>query len=272
MATIPQIRNRLLEGFPEPQADLLAHVFVESQDQLVTKAELNELTGAVKELAVAQGRTEQRVEELAVAQGRTEQRVEELAVAQGRTEQRVEELAVAQGSTEQSLKALAESHSQTQQELRGLTKTVHELVTEQKKMLIRLDKSDGRSFELLLRTHLPSYLGRHMRKCRVIAVEQILDSVEGRLTDEEVDDLLRIDILATAEVDGKLMYLVGEVSCTAHKQDVVRALRRAEHLRKAGLPTIAFVACEAITHKTAELASRENVRLLVKGRLLPETA
>ena len=342
MATIPQIRNRLLEGFPEPQADLLAHVFVESQDQLVTKAELNELTGVVKDLAVAQGRTEQRVGELVVAQGRTEQRVEELAVAQGRTEQRVEELAlaqgrteqrveelalaqgrteqrveelavaqgrteqrveelavaqgrteqrveelviaqgrtekrvetlaVAQGTTEQSLWALTESHNQTQQELRGLTKTVQEFVAEQKQKRIRLDDSDGRTLELLLRTRLPAYLGPHMRKCRVITVEQILDTVEGRLTIEEIEDLLRIDILATAEVDGTLMHLAGEVSRTAHKQDVVRALRRAEHLRKAGLPTIAFVACDAITHKTAELASREKVRVLIKGRLLPETA
>ena len=50
MATIPHIRNRLLQEFPEPQADLLARVFVESHDELVTKAELNELTGVVKEL------------------------------------------------------------------------------------------------------------------------------------------------------------------------------------------------------------------------------
>ena len=35
MVTIPQIRSRLLEQFPEPQADLLAHVFVESHDALV---------------------------------------------------------------------------------------------------------------------------------------------------------------------------------------------------------------------------------------------
>jgi uncharacterized protein YifN (PemK superfamily) len=72
MATIPQIRTRLLEGFPEPQADLLAHVFVESHDALVTKAELNELTGVVNELAG-------NLNELAAAQKRTEWAVADLA-------------------------------------------------------------------------------------------------------------------------------------------------------------------------------------------------
>lgn len=100
MATIPQIRSRLLEQFPDPQATLLAHVFVESYDALVTKAELNELTGVVhdlsgvvKELAEAQKRTEVRVEELAAAQQRTEIHVEELADAQKRTEFAVGDLA-----------------------------------------------------------------------------------------------------------------------------------------------------------------------------------
>jgi len=230
MATIPQIRNRLLEGFPEQQADLLAHVFVESHDELVTKAELNELTGAVKELAVAQGRSEHRIEELTNSQNRTDRH------------------------------------------LQDLTKTVERLVTVQEKMLVRLDRYDGWSFELFLRTHLPAYLGRHMRKCRVISAEQLLDVVEDRLADADLEDLLRADLVATAEVAGTPTHLVGEVSCTGHRHDVVRAARRAEHLRKAGLPAIAFVACEAISRKNVEFASREKVRVLIEGRLLPETA
>jgi hypothetical protein len=103
MATIPQIRNRLLQGFPEPQADLLAHVFVESHDELVTKAELNELTGVVSDLAVnvkdlseAQKRTEERVEQLAEAQS-------ELAEAQKRTEWAVADLAKQVGGLSNAL-------------------------------------------------------------------------------------------------------------------------------------------------------------------------
>jgi hypothetical protein len=151
-----------------------------------------------------------------------------------------------------------------------MSRVVAELAAFQQQMLIRLDKNDGRSFELFLRTHLPAYLGRHMRRCRVISADQLLDTVEGRLAEEEVDDLLRADLVATVVVDGTPMHLVGEVSCTADNEDVMRAARRAGHLRKAGLPAMPFVACEAIGPKTFELASREQVRVLVEGRLLPE--
>lgn len=68
MATIPQIRDRLLEGFPEKQANLLAHVVIEAHDDLVNRADFHALTGVVQELAEAQKRTEARVGELAEAQ------------------------------------------------------------------------------------------------------------------------------------------------------------------------------------------------------------
>lgn len=79
MTTIPKMRSLLLQEFPEPQADLLAHVFIESYDELVTKAELNELTGVVNKLA-------QSVQELAESQKQTDRRLAELSEAQKRTE------------------------------------------------------------------------------------------------------------------------------------------------------------------------------------------
>jgi hypothetical protein len=54
------------------QADLMARVFVPAHDQLVTKAEFNELTGVVWELAEAQ-------REIAEAQQGTEWSVRALA-------------------------------------------------------------------------------------------------------------------------------------------------------------------------------------------------
>jgi hypothetical protein len=79
VATIPQIRNRLLEGFPEKQADLLAHVVIEAHDDLVNQADFHALTGVVKELADAQ-------KELADAQKELADSQKELADAQQRTE------------------------------------------------------------------------------------------------------------------------------------------------------------------------------------------
>ena len=79
MATIPQLRNRLLEGFSEKQADLLAHVVIEAHDDLVNRADFHALTGVVRELADAQ-------KDLADAQKELADSQKELTVAQNRTE------------------------------------------------------------------------------------------------------------------------------------------------------------------------------------------
>jgi hypothetical protein len=270
MSTIPHIRDQLLKEFSAPQADLLAHVVTEAYDSLVTRADLHELTGVVKELAVAQKQTEVRLGELSDAQRQTEVRVGELSDAQKQTEVRLGELSDAQRQTGLRMGELADSQKHTDIQFGEMSRVVSELASLQQQMLIRLDRNDGRSFELFLRTHLPAYLGRHMRRCRVISAEQLLDTVENRLAEELVDDLLRADLIATAVVDGTLMHLVGEVSCTADNEDVVRAARRAGLLRAAGIQAMPFVACEAIGPKTLELAGREKVRVLVEGRLLPE--
>ena len=82
MASIPQIRNRLLEEFPEKQADLLARVVIEAHDDLVNQADFHALTGVVKELADAQKEFAEAQAELAQAQRNTEATVADLAKTQ----------------------------------------------------------------------------------------------------------------------------------------------------------------------------------------------
>jgi len=86
MVSIAKMREQLLEGFPEPQADLMARVFVSAHDELVTKAELNELTAVMRDLAEAQKRTDEKMRDLAEAQKRTDE-------AQRRTVWAVKDLA-----------------------------------------------------------------------------------------------------------------------------------------------------------------------------------
>lgn len=258
MATIPQIRDRLLEGFPEKQADLLAHVVIEAHDDLVNRADFHALTGVVGELAG-------KVSELADAQKRTEVRVEELADAQKRTEVRVEELADAQKRTEVNLGELAAAQ-------RGTEGTVSELVQTQNRMLIRLDRLDGRSLEQTLFRHLPAYVGRVFQKCRVIEPLELVASLEGHVGEQELEDLLLTDIVATAKFGERSVHLVVEVSCTAHGNDVERVIRRVTALSKAGLDAIGIVACEAISPQILARAQGYGVRVLLDGRLMPEAA
>lgn len=230
MATIPQIRNRLLEGFPEKQADLLAHVVIEAHDDLVNRADFHALTGVVKELADSQ-------RDLADAQKRTEERVEELAGAQTRTEQ-----------------------------------ILSEVVTTQKKMLIRLDRLDGHMLEDQIAKNLPAFLGREFRRCRVLQRAEFVESLEDRLPEDALADLMRADAIATAKRAEQLVHIVVEASCTADSDDIDRAVRRAAALAQAGFTAIGIVACETISPQTLDATRSRGLRVLTNGWLLPEAA
>ncbi|MFM8998847.1 MAG: hypothetical protein ACKOKE_01995 [Actinomycetota bacterium] len=244
MATIPQIRNRLLEGFSEKQADLLAHVVIEAHDDLVNQADFHALTGVVKDLADAQ-------KDLAEAQ-------KDLAEAQRQTEKRVEELTEAQ-------KELAEAQNRTEGTLTDVVKT-------QQKMLIRLDRLDGHMLEDKVAKNLPAFLGREFRRCRVLDRADFVESLEGRLAEAELADLMRADVIAVAKRAEQVVHIVVEVSCTADADDLARAVRRAAALASAGHTAIGIVACESISPQTLAAARNHGLRVLTNGWLLPEAA
>jgi hypothetical protein len=153
--------DRALTGLAEAQ------VRTESRVEELARAQAR-TESRVEELAQAQVRTEARDEELARAQARTEARVEELAQAQARTEARVEELAQAQARTEVVVARLLESQTQMQDAIRRLT--------------IRTDALVGRTFELQFRDRITSYLGLFMRRCRLVDVGDLIDTLEYEWT------------------------------------------------------------------------------------------
>jgi hypothetical protein len=257
-------------------------------------ANTSRLEAALARLAEAQARTEGRVEALAEAQARTEGKVEALVEAQARTESRLDRL-------EQTVEKLAEAQARTEGKLEQLI----EIVT---KLVIRSDRHEGDLLELRFRNRLPSYLGRLLRKAKVIEAADLIDAIEPVLGAVAVDDFLRADVVATGILhagsrdplpagsrdplpagsrdplpagsrdplpagsrgtpDGSLTYLVGEISFTADENDVMRAARRTACLVKAGLPAIGLVACERIAPQTAEYARKEGVRVWLDGRVL----
>ncbi len=206
MATISQIRTRLLEVFPERQADVLAHVVVESHDDLATQADLHKLTGVVADLAnvvtdlaEAQKRTEDRVEELAEAQKRTEDRVEELAAAQKRTEDRVEELAEAQKGTELAVADLA-------------------------KQVGGLANSLGGSLEDFACDLVPEILEKHWQLEVTSAEPEELDV--GRGPHE-------LDLVVRGTIDGRPVMIVCEVKSAVTAKEVERFMKVIGWLRAA---------------------------------------
>lgn len=69
-------------------------------------------------------------------------------------------------------------------------------------------------------------------------------SIASKPGEATLADLLRTDIVATANHAGQPVHLVVEVSRTGHSSDVHRAARRAATLTAAGLPAIGLVACQ----------------------------
>ena len=164
-----------------------------------------------------------------------------------------------------ALARLAEAQARTEKQLEELVGIVAKLV-------IRSDRHEGTLLELKFRDRLPAYLGRLLRKAKVIDASDLLDVIEPKLASVAVDDFLRADVVATGTIDGRQTYLVGEISYKADEDDVMRAARRAGSLVKAGLPATPLVACESIPPQTAEYARREGVRVWVDGTILEPEA
>ena len=179
-------------------------------------------------------------------------------------------LAEQQKLTSASLRDLEEQQKLTSASVRDLADTVRTLH-------IRTDKTAGWALEWVVGNRLPAYVGRQIKRCRVVGPMDLIESLEDRpamreLGDEDLDQLRRADLIATGTIDGDAIYLVGEVSFTADNDDVLRAARRAAVLRKVGERSQPFVACDAIAPISAELARREGVWIIVEGRLLSPAA
>jgi hypothetical protein len=230
-------------------------------------------TGAqVAELTLAQTRTEAQVAELAQAQARTEAQVAELTQAQTRTEAQVAELTLAQTRTESQVVKLTQAQTRTEVQLATLTQVAQSLVMEGGRQATRLDAVLGRTFEMQFRDRLTSYLGRLMRRGKLLRNDEVLESIEQAVDAGEADEVLRADAIATGVIDGVASHVVVEVSITCDTDDIDRAARRAGILQQAGLVAVPLVACEACSRESLAYARSRQVRVWCNGVILDEAA
>ncbi len=189
----------------------------------------------------------------------------------------VSDLAVQQKETRAELKQLTSAVSELAVQQNETRAEVRELSGAVQTLSVRTDTIAGWALEWLVGKHLPAYVGRRIRRCRVVGAMDVVESLEDEqagagLSVDDIDELRRADLIATGTIDGRPLYLVGEVSFTADNDDVLRAARRAAVMRKAGQEAQAFVACDAIDPIPAEMARREGVWVIRKGRLLEPAA
>lgn len=263
-----ELRAVLGDPAAKSLADHLGSMFEELRNT-VTKDDFRSLTDSMD---ARSSRLETAMIQLVEAQTRTEARV-------GQLDARMGELAEAQARTEARVEQLTESQSRLWDAQTRLEGRMTELADAQKGMAqalerlsIRTDAVVGRTFELQFRDRLTAYLGRVMRRGKLLANDTLLDAIEPTATDEEIDDFLRAYAVASGLVDGVPSHVVVEVSSVGDMNDIVRAQRRAEILGKAGLTAIALVACEAIAPDSLAFARMRHVRVWCNGSLLESAA
>lgn len=246
-----RIYEQFKEPFGEPAARALAEtlgrMFAELRDT-VTKEDFRILRESID---ADISRLDRSLERLADAQSGTETKVAELAQAQARTEENIARL-------DTTVAKLAEAQEHMATALERLT--------------IRTDDVVGRTFELQFRDRLTAYLGRFLRRGRLVPNDRLIDQIEPHLSAREVDDVLRADAIASGIVDGEQTHVVVEVSFTGDVDDIVRADERAKLLRRAGLAAIPLIACNAISPESTAFAKLRNVRVWCNGSLVEAAA
>ena len=116
------------------------------------------------------------------------------------------------------------------------------------------------------RDRLTSYLGRLMRRGKLLRNVEVLDALEHAVEADEAD------AIAAGIIDGVASHVVVEASATCAADDVDRAERRAGILRKAGLVAVPLVACEVISRELLAYARSRQVRVWCKGTILDAAA
>ena len=167
---------------------------------------------------------------------------------------------------------LAQAQTRTEGQVAELTQVLQSLATTTERQGVRLDGVIGRTFETQFRDRLTSYLGRLMRRGKLLRNDEVLDAIEQAIDDREADEVLRADAIAAGVIDGVASHVVVEVSCTCDTDDITRAERRAGILRKAGLVAVPLVACEFISPESLAYARSRQVRVWCNGTILDAAA
>jgi uncharacterized protein YoxC len=203
---------------------------------------LEERTSRIEE---RQARSEER-------QVRLEERQARLEEKQDRLEKKVDKLVEEVAGLKQDVDTLKQDVDTLKQDVDILKQDVDTLkkdVDTLKKDVDILKKDvaylKGSDRERWYRDKAHAVFGRLVLKGKPFeekAVEILWDAYKrGQISKEERDEVLSADLLWSGERDGKFVVLVVEVSFTISQNDIERAKKRAEILRKLGILAIPVV-------------------------------
>ena len=170
---------------------------------------------------------------------------------------------------ERDVDQLKNDVDQLKKDVDQLKKDVEQLKKDVEQLKKDVARLKGDNFERKVREKAPSYFGRVLLRCRVISAEDLADLVdeafeEGRITEEERLEVLRLDVLVKGKLkeSKKEACLAAEVSLTVDVEDVERAARRAEVLnRLMDCPVLPVVIGERVAERACQKA--EDLKVIV---------
>ena len=176
--------------------------------------------------------------------------------------------------------ALQEDMTQVKADVAELKADVAVLKTDVKQITGRLDNGFGANYERKVADNIGSIAGQHllMRRPTVLratgialdpAIYDLVEQAEdaGRITPEQVNDLLRIDLIFTGRhrPDGAITHVAAELSITIGDDDITRASNRADILAQAiNLPVLPAVIGSRIDRQRTALAAEKNVTVILE--------
>ncbi len=277
----PELRERVFRAIVEEEF-LALPARVAAMDEKWERR-LSRIEAILEQVAERQARTEQ---ELAAFREATELRFqkveEEITAFREATDLRFrkveEEIAAFREATDLRFRKVEEEIARFREATELRFKRVEEELrafregaeTRFQRMDAQLASLIGWQWEEHYAKHIYAYFAPFLRGLRVLIPSDLDPHVQDALTREEIKDLYQADVLARGRARSapdEWVYVVVEVSRVIDEGDVARARRRADLMRKAGLPCLAAVGGERITDNARLEARHSQVLIALDGEM-----
>ncbi len=207
--------RQLLYLHPEWRAEL---------QQLLMPDDMFNMPALLRELAQSHQRAERRLDrveatlaELARFEKRSEARFERL-------EATVAELVEAQKRSEVQVRELAEAQKRTEVQVEKLTAALEVISSRLDHLTDRVARLDGRDLERHYRERAGAFFGRWLRPVSLVLSDALRETLEARLPEEDVEDVMRLDLLIQGQArrlpDTPERLVAFEVSVVVDRGDV----------------------------------------------------
>jgi hypothetical protein len=179
------------------------------------------------------------------------------------------ELVEAQKRAEEQLGGLEATVITLTAQVLDLTRNVADLTRVVKRA--KLDGLRGYFLEQRYRQRAAAYFASVLHKVRVVSWSGIEDEADERLSENERNDLLLVDLLVRGKSRTRPelpdIWVALEISGQVHDYDIVRAQRRAAILQRLGFASVPAIAGEEITSEGELSAQAANVVVIQNGSM-----